>query len=82
MAEHFFASTCWDWVAKEDLFETIDTLHKLSRPANKHTEEIPYVICKVPRKAGTSYKLDFDYVPQVKGTKVIHFGKFKFKIKK
>ena len=82
MTEHFFASTCWDYYASEDLFEAIDIIHKLSKPEYKHTKEIPYVVCKVPCKASEPYKLDFDKVPQVKGTEVIHFGTFKFKIKK
>ena len=80
MAEHFFASTPFDWVSKEDLFETIDTLHALSKPEYKHCENVPYIVCKVPLEHDKPYPIK-EYVPQVDGTEVVYQGSFKFKIK-
>tara|TARA_R100001594_G_C3916490_1_gene234654 strand:+ start:277 stop:579 length:303 start_codon:yes stop_codon:yes gene_type:complete len=77
MAEHFYASTVWDWVVKEDFFETIETLHALSKPENKHTQEIPFIICKVPLPIEHDYQIK-EYVPQVKVFNGIKDGKFLF----
>lgn len=72
---HYFATTIYGWVAKDDLWQAMSLLKKTGGYRGTAVKGTHYVVFKVPGKSTDTYDVN-GYAPQVEGTELIAEGDF------